>query len=291
MNEANLKVEKVPKARRKDGYSLEEEYFIRQNYLTMSYREIGQALGKSEIAISSKISKMGLIKSNKWSEEDFEKLYQYYPIYPNSYIANKIITNHLRESINVKASELKIKKDRKFHYTKDQLKEILIDFANDLGRTPTLLELSENEEMPSATSFVRYFGNYENLCNECGLKPNFCFGNREFFHGFAKDGQTLCLSNAELIITNFLIDNNIKFEKEKEYSEIFNQDLGRIRCDWYLKDYDVVVEYFGFPEKEDYRNVMIRKENICKENHKELIGLSGRMTNKTLQENFNKFIK
>ena len=291
MKENGLKVDKPLRTKRENDYSEKEIEFILNNYLNMTYKQIAETLGREESAIHNKANRLGLIKSNKWSKEDLEKLYKYYPIFPNSYLANKIIINHPRESINVKASELKIKKDRKFHYTRDQLKEILMDFANELGRTPTLLELSENDEMPSATSFVRYFGNYENLCNECGLKPNFCFGNREFFHGFAKDGQTLCLSNAELIVTNFLIDNNIKFEKEKEYSQIFNQDLGRIRCDWYLKDYDVIVEYFGFPEKEDYRNVMIRKENICKENHKELIGLFGRMTNKILQENFNKFIK
>ena len=291
MKDNNLIVEKAPRTIRRGDYTFEEERFIRDNYLKMSYKEIGQALGKSESAIHTKANRMGLIKSNKWSKKDLEKLYKYYPIYPNSYLARKIITNHPRESINVKASELKIKKNRKFHYTRDQLKEILIDYASELGRTPTLLELSENEEMPSGTSFVRYFGNYENLCNECGLKPNFCFGNREFYHGYAKDGQTICLSNAELIITDFLIDNNIKFEKEKTYSEIFNQDLGKIRCDWYLTDHDVIVEYFGFPEKEDYSKNMIRKENICNNNNKELIALSGRMTNKKLVENFEKFIK
>lgn len=291
MKSENLKVEKIPRTIRKDGYSVKEEQFIKENYLRLSYREIGQILGRKESAISSKISKMGLVKSRKWTQKEIEILKQVYPIYPNSYIIKSYLPHRDKNCMVDKAMELGLKKERKFHYTKEQLKDFLIDFAKELGRTPLTTDIHNNGEIPSVSTYTRYFGSYEQACVECGLEMKQCLFGNYITKNIAKDNKTICLSNSELFITNFLIDNNIRFEKEKTYSDIFNRDYGLKRSDWYLTDYDVIVEYFGLHDKDFYKEKMEQKIKICKQNNKKLIAITDRcLTDNKLQNIFKKFI-
>lgn len=293
ISENNLIIgDKIVRTQRKCDYSFEDELFIKQNYLTMDYKDIGNILGKSECAIGSKVSKMGLpLKSDKWSEREEILLTQNYPYYPNSYIVKYILPNRASDSINVKANSMGLTKHGRLRFAREDLKNKLISFGFELGRTPTTSEVDNKQEMPSASTLLRYFGSYEKACLECGMITNKCLFGKYSSNGVAKDNETICLSNAELIITNFLIDNNIKFEKEKYYSDILNEDLGLIRCDWYLVDFDVIVEYFGLHNKDFYKVKMDKKIQLCKDLNKDLIFITDRhITTKLLNDKFHKFI-
>lgn len=289
----NLVVDrKLTRTQRICDYTPSEELFIQNNCKTMSYKEIGNRIGKTECAIYSKVSKMKLpLKSDKWSNEDIEKLIRNYPYYPNSYISRKVLINRTSDSISMKANSLGLIKHGKLRFAKQELKDKLVEFSKELGRTPTTNELDNNRNMPSSNTYLRYFDSYEKACLECGMITNRCLFGDYSSNTLAKDGKTICLSNSELIITNFLIDNNIKFEKEKYYSDIFDCDLGKIRSDWYLVEFDIVVEYFGLHNKASYRVKMDKKLGICRDLNKEIISItSSRITQKLLCKIFNRFI-
>ena len=56
-------------------------------------------------------------------------------------------------------------------YSKNKLLNDLRKFALQLGRTPTLTEVDENQEIASAGSYTYHFGNYSNACKKAGLVP------------------------------------------------------------------------------------------------------------------------
>ena len=292
MEENNLTVSNKIKTIRVCDYTSEEEQFIKDNYLNMPYSQIAKKLNKSEQAIRTKISKMGLKnKSEKWSNKELKLLKEVYPKYIGRYLVENYFPNRNIQSINKKAEKLGLKKETNNRFTKNDLKQKLINLANELGRTPLYSELSGRDDIPSVGTYSRYFGGYEQACIECGLEVKKClFGNYVNTY-IAKDNVTLCLSKAELVITNFFIDNNISFEKEKYYSDIFNEDYGYKRCDWYLDEYDIIVEYFGLPNKDYYKKKMDEKYKICKSHKKELIGITDRYVNENkLKKIFKKYI-
>ena len=60
----------------------------------------------------------------------------------------------------------------KKNYTKGQLIYWLQDFAEELGETPTQLEVDNEPSMPSRHVYMAYFGTYSNACRTAGLKVN-----------------------------------------------------------------------------------------------------------------------
>jgi hypothetical protein len=65
----------------------------------------------------------------------------------------------------------------------------------------------------------------------------------------------ICRSDGEYILANFLLKNNIKYEYEKAYDN-------KMRCDFYLNDYNLYVEYFGMKSSS-----YINKLNYLNENN------------------------
>jgi len=59
------------------------------------------------------------------------------------------------------------------------------------------------------------------------------FGNMRYFNGH------LCRSDGEFSIAKFLVDRKVEYEYEKNYPN------SKKRYDFYLKDYDIYVEYLG----------------------------------------------
>jgi hypothetical protein len=94
----------------------------------------------------------------------------------------------------------------------------------------------------------------------------------ETTHVYYSSNGDLCLSKSELIITEILIDNNIQYEKEYLYCDLISDVCGLKRMDWLVNE-NIVVEYFGLPEKEYYQERMIEKINLCNKNNVKLIQL------------------
>jgi len=73
----------------------------------------------------------------------------------------------------------------------------------------------------------------------------------------ASDG-TMCLSFAELEITNYLIEKHVNFKKEVTYSSLFESDTTKRRVDWAIysdeNEFMYAIEYFGIYDLKRSRN-------------------------------------
>ena len=85
------------------------------------------------------------------------------------------------------------------------------------------------------------------------------FGYMRYFNGH------LCRSDGEFSISKFLVEKNIKYEYEKGYPK------SKTRCDFYLNDYDIYVEYLGMitikKEGTSYLEKYENKRLFCLENN------------------------
>ncbi|GHV23111.1 hypothetical protein AGMMS49959_15240 [Planctomycetales bacterium] len=77
-------------------------------------------------------------------------------------------------------------------------------------------------------------------------------------------------SHYEQAIDNFLFVSGVKYQYEKE---ILNK---KYRCDWYLIDYDIYVEYWGMQGNAEYEKNMRCKLRIYTDNNLRLISLDSR---------------
>lgn len=273
------------------GYSPEDEQFLKENYLILSVEELSTKLNKSPASIMTKANKMGIIKMEKWSQDEIDKLKELYPYYTNEELVEFFPNRSSNAIMSMATMKLDLYKDeeylseRYYKFEKERMLHGLIEYANELGRTPTTREIQENKKLSGIASYHRHFGSYSEACKDAGLEVNACLFGKSF-HLESKNGD-LCLSKKEKEITDLLIDNNIKFEKEVLYKDILNDDtLTNIRCDWLIND-NIVVEYFGMAEKDYYKERMDKKISLCKERGLTLVSL----TRNDIWSNFKGLIK
>lgn len=261
---------------RKNPFTEDEIMTIKLNYVNSSFEDLMKMLpNRTAVAIQSKANEMGVKKREYWSEVDIEKLKIMYPLYPNSELANHF-NGRSESSIVSMAGILNIYKNAEaFDYyresTKNESLQKLIKFAKELGRTPTSNDITDNTSMPGIITYHRQFGSYAHACELAELEVNTNIYGKSFIS--KSINGDVCLSKSEKIITDILIDNCIIFEKEKPYKEIFPVGVIKrsIRCDWYI--HNILVEYFGMPEKESYQQRMENKIKLCTDNNIPLIDL------------------
>ena len=135
--------------------------------------------------------------------------------------------------------------------TKQKTKEVMLDefykYFIKLGRIPYAHELNENGDTVTHPTYTKHFESIENVCDLLDIKMDkyyvSCNGSRICYD----NNGDICRSNKEKEITNFLIHNNIKYEKEVLYSIITKNKDDNRRLDWviYIDDIPYYVEYFG----------------------------------------------
>lgn len=271
--EINNKACRLKLRRENYFFSDYEINILKSYYSSMPIMEIIDKYmpNRTESSICTKANKMGLVSRERWTEEENELLIRHYPTMNNKHLANKHFPNRSESSLSCQASVLGLSKlITNQQYTKDDLIDYLKELAGILNRTPTCEDIANTPNFPSPSTYHRFFESYGNACKLAGLELNHnnIFGSSGYY--IASDG-TECLSNAELIVTEYLIKNNIAFKKEVFYKDIVDDDrVGNKRCDWLLSD-GAVVEYFGMPEKDCYKAKMDLKINICKDNNIRLI--------------------
>jgi hypothetical protein len=248
--------------------------FIKNNFEKIGYKKIASILNRTEGSIESKAIKLGLTSPRDWSVEEIKLLKEKYPHYTNDYLSRKIFPKRTLDSINLMACKLGIKKSEEQNnkiYDKCEMLEELVILANKLNRTPLVEELVIYG-LASNKTYERYFDGYQNACRLAGLEPNYdLWGRAKVFYSSRGD---VCFSNAELIVTEFLINNNILYNKDVLYSKIVLDDrCGTKRTDWVLED-KTIVEYWGYPKVEDYIPNMNLKIQICKDNNIKLIEIN-----------------
>jgi hypothetical protein len=245
-------------------FSDEEIKYLNDNYLIKSVKTMSKDLNKTECSISSKLSKLGLIKVFSWSEEELKTLKKEYPYYSNQYIHDNFLKNRDAKNINTMAHKLNLRKIKGAmqKFDKDGLLNDLKQLSLELGRTPLIEELFSHD-IASSKTYERYFGGYRQACIGAGLDINISsYGNNVCYLSKNKD---ICFSKSELIITNFLIDSNINYKKEFSYKDV----VADTRCttkkmDWFLDD-KIIVEFWGFPKEGSYKANMDQKRAICRD--------------------------
>ncbi len=258
-----------------------EERYIVENFGKKSSSEIGEIMGKTSSAITHVWRKNGL-KSERfiWNEDKIKILSELYPHEDEQIILERLGATDFNNVRN-KAIKLGIKRDRT--YSKNDLILILINLYKELGRTPSILDL----ENISVNPFVSNFGSYSNACEAAGLIPNMSGRDGKTCEILYSKNKDKCFSISEVFITNFLIDNNIKYRKEVKYKEISaDPKFGEMKMDWLING-RVAVEFFGLKDREYLLKSKI-KIRLCKKNDIKIISLYHKDLNK-LKDIFAKY--
>jgi len=252
-----------------------EEYdnVMKKYYPSSNFEEIFSKIPNvTKASMQHRATELGIrCDIHYWSEEEIQLLREKYPYYPNKYLSDIFLPNRNAVSINQMAMKLNLKKDSSQNnkvFVPEKMISDLKDLGAKLGRTPSIDELVFCG-LPSDKSYDRYIGGYKKACNLAGLEVNVSlWGSAKIY--FSKNND-VCYSHSELVLTNFFIDNNIPYEKEKLYREISN-DLrcGTKRMDWFLGG-EYVVEYWGYPDVKDYISGIEIKQQICLDNNLKMI--------------------
>jgi hypothetical protein len=249
---------------RENRYWTDEQLnILRKNYYDKPWKFLTENLNRTRSAINSQANKMGLERRKKIKKEEDDYIKENFGKISVEEIAKHI--NRSEIAIHSRASKLKLTTPPKWeNVSKEELLKLLVDLSIQLQRTPVGDELT-SFGLPSPITYSRIFGTYSNAIELAGLGCTALFGKR----CYSKNGD-LCLSISEAIVTNFLIDNRISYQKEQFYSKYIEEDNSRRTVDWILND-GTFVEYFGLPEKEYYLAKIQEKRKICKENNINLI--------------------
>lgn len=188
--------------------------------------------------------------------------------------------------------------------TEDEMLHLFDKLFAELKRVPYLRDLEDCEYTPTYSTYIKYFGCIENVCELLDIDY------KEHYKGagagkicYDKLGQ-LCKSIAEKDISNYFIDNDIKFVKETPYSDVIinNKEGNPRRFDWAIhpngKEY--YVEYFGMYSRDARGDIGRRYSNKTRKKIKDLYkaGIIDRcififpndLKTKTLDEIFSKYI-
>ena len=257
-------------------YTSEEISYIKANYKKIPNKFIAEQLGRTTCAIETKAKKLKLGTRTYWTDEEIDLLKKVFPLYDNQELSEIYFENRTPIAIDGMAQKLGLtKKDfphqKQKQYNRETLLQDIKNIYYKLGRTPLLTEL-RLYGLPSERTMLRYFPEgYSGICKQLGMPENHrCFGKSNAY--YSKNGD-ICLSIVELVITDFLIDNNIKYYKEELYRDVFNiQEFGTKRIDWRLNN-NIVIEYFGMMNNEEYKKSALEKINLCKKYNINLIEL------------------
>ena len=153
--------------------------------------------------------------------------------------------------------------------------EMLEDFYNyflELNRIPNFNDLDNNKNIASGSTYIKYFGSFDNVCKLLNIDYNSYVGWGKFCHDILGN---LCKSYLEADISNYFINNNIKFDKEPKYNEIIPNCKKKFDWKIYIGDQIYYVEYFGmynrnpkgkivkkYAERTKYKIKLLYKYNI-----------------------------
>lgn len=249
-------------------YKPEEIQFIKESYGRVPTKYIAEELGRTTCAIETKAKKLRLGTRTYWSDEEIELLKEVYSEYSNLELSELFFEGRTPESIRTMAHKHNLVKydlpeQKQKQFDKDDLLNDIKKVYEKLGRTPLVSEL-RLYGLPSERTLARYFGGYLKICEILGMKQNIktVGSNNGICYSKNKD---ICMSKGELVITDFFIDNNIRYTKEeKKYKDVFGiEDFGTRKMDWLLED-GTVVEFFGLINYKNYNKKMQQKIELCK---------------------------
>lgn len=146
----------------------------------------------------------------------------------------------------------------RYNLTKDSAKKIIYDFVKKNQRLPLRQEFNGNKNpyWESITTILEV-SKWSDIFKEIDLTNISYFNNS--YHGTGKIHwykQNIFLSHQEYLIGKYLIDNNIKFEKEVPYKN------SNYVFDFYLPEYNIYIEYYGRSNHNDYKQNIDMKRSF-----------------------------
>lgn len=117
-----------------------------------------------------------------------------------------------------------------------------------LKSIPTFSDIDNDKTIASGSTYIKYFGSFENVCKLLDINYDQFFRNVGVSKYCFDNLGNLCRSYVERDIANYFISNNIRFDKEPRYDEVIKNQNYRKRFDWkiYIDDKTYFyVEYFG----------------------------------------------
>lgn len=143
-------------------------------------------------------------------------------------------------------------------YTRHELIAIIKQAHKQFNRIPTKREIFSITNM-----CIRLFGSWNKAIIAAGLEPNRSHNQRMYKCARAKalDGH-ICDSISELIIDNWLTENNITHRRNVAYPETNH------KADWgiNLKEEIIFVEYFGLAQDSPrYERTIKEKKEMCRQ--------------------------
>jgi hypothetical protein len=134
--------------------------------------------------------------------------------------------------------------------------EMLDDFYNyfkELKRVPTFYDLDKNKNIASSTTYISYFHSLDNICKLLNIDYSGYVGCGRICYDILGN---LCKSYLEADISNYFINNNIKFDKEPRYSEFIPNCKKKFDWKIYIGDQIYYVEYFGMYNKKSKSKIV-----------------------------------
>lgn len=253
-------------------WSEEEITYLKDHYEKDGAKALSLALSRSIGAIRKKAMEYNLTNEG-WTAQSEELLSQVYPFHSNKDLSEQYFPTKTPEAIRTKALLMGLHKsgdkNNKTYYNKEKILQDLSKISIDLGRTPLYSELS-SLGLPSEKTFDRLFGGYRMACELANLPLNEdVYGQNLIIR--ATD-NTVCLSKAELVITEYFIKKGLPYQKEVKYIDYINDiRCGTKRFDWKIGNW--FIEYFGMMNHPEYKKSALEKIKICQDNDIKLIAL------------------
>ena len=155
-------------------------------------------------------------------------------------------------------------------------KEMIEDFKKYYEKTGMLISSNHNAEgLKCYETYITRFGSIKNVCDMCGINYDLSNKNNGSFGSYHLDNNgNICNSCVEKEISNYFINNGIKFEKEYPYKNLIKGC--RFVFDWRIEINNkfYYVEYAGLYDKNSKNKNIIKyskkiedKISILKENN------------------------
>lgn len=244
------------------------------------------SLNKMKTALGLQIVQKDMISKHKSPDELLDLLQQYISklgrlplcreIDQNANMPNSGVYHRYFNGLNnafILLGYTPNKKSIAIYLSDDEVRQIYLDYINDLGFVPTCDFCKSVYELPSPRTVMRRFNcSWNEFIISLGFTPN---EQMPVNPTYAIDG-TLCLSASECLVHNYLLSKKgIRIHKEVLYrdflrNELLQEQAGLRRCDWILHTNNnfYIIEYFGmmgirsYDQRHDYKINLIKQDGL-----------------------------
>jgi hypothetical protein len=153
-----------------------------------------------------------------------------------------------------------------------------------LGRLPFYNDIDNQNWMASSATYKKHFNNLKTVWDILEINYDRESLSNNFGLGlicFDKNGD-ICRSVPEMIISNILIDLELKFIKEHPYNKCIPNFKKKYKFDWFLIEFQIPIEFFGLFSEQSldennfigrYSRNVLKKIDVCEKHKLKLIDL------------------